>query len=170
MAPIGCDHIIHGYKSRRYDMFLRFWLLRRRGGAMHAWSMPWSSADPDLALKAFRLLREKYDICVLKFKLFPSPMPTRRPTGRMTSPQSQPHRAEREATMIEMVDSSVIALKEPSGFTERQGSLYRCRSCHAELLRARRAEPRLVLVLVFRRCTVAKARDVVGLRASVATD
>lgn len=72
--------------------------------------------------------------------------------------------------MIEMVDSSVIALKEPSGFTERQGSLFRCRSCHAELLRARRAEPRLVLVLVFRRCTVAKARDVVGLRASVATD
>lgn len=72
--------------------------------------------------------------------------------------------------MIEMVDSSVRALKEPSGFTERQGSLFRFRSCHAELLRARRAEPRLVLVLVFWRCTVAKARDMVGLRASVATD
>lgn len=90
--------------------------------------------DPEI-LKAFRLLREKYNLCVFY-----------------------------------CVDSSVIALKEPSGFTERQGSLFRCRSCHAELLRARRAEPRLVLVLVFWRCTVAKARDMVGLRASVATD
>lgn len=60
MAPIGCDHIIHGYESRRYDMFLSF---------AHC-GVGWSDACMEHAMelcrptypifKAFvRLLREK---------------------------------------------------------------------------------------------------------------
>ena len=63
-------------------------VLRRGVKSMYAWSMPRSCSADRPSLKAFRLLkREKYDICVLKFNLFPSPMPTRRPTGRMTFDQ-----------------------------------------------------------------------------------